>query len=414
MLQVMDFDTMQNCNMSLEIKSRFPIFTAHPDLVYLDNAATTQKPDAVIARITEFYEEGNANIHRGVYPLAAQATTDFEASRDKIQAFINAARREEVLFNSGTTTGINLVAQSFALPRLQKGDNIVISAMEHHANLIPWQVICQKAGAELRVIPMNRDGELDRNAYATLLSDKTCLVALVHISNTLGTINPVEEMVATAKEKGIPVLLDVAQSIAHYPIDVRSLDCDFLVFSGHKLFGPTGIGVLYGKAEWLEQMDPYQYGGDMIRDVTFSETTFAGLPSKFEAGTPNIAGAIGLGEAIDFLNSIDRAQVLRNLKELQAYAEASLLAVEGLKLVGRAKDRTAIFSFALADIHPHDIASFLGEEKIATRAGHHCTQPIMDFFGLPATTRASLSLYNTTNDVDRLVQTLGDIKAFFS
>ncbi|NET38455.1 MAG: cysteine desulfurase [Cyanothece sp. SIO1E1] len=405
---------MQNRDMSLEIKSRFPIFTAHPDLVYLDNAATTQKPDTVIARITEFYKEGNANIHRGVYPLAAQATTDFEASRDKVQQFINAAKREEVLFNSGTTAGTNLVAQSFALPRLQKGDNIVISAMEHHANLIPWQVICQEVGAELRVIPMNKDGELDQKAYSTLLSDRTRLVALVHISNTLGTINPVEEMVSTAKQKGIPVLLDVAQSIAHYPIDVQALECDFLVFSGHKLFGPTGIGVLYGKEEWLEQMNPYQYGGDMIRDVTFSQTTFAGLPNKFEAGTPNIAGAIGLGEAIDFLASIDRAQVLQNLKELQNYAESSLLSIESLKLVGMAKDRTAIFSFAFADIHPHDIATFLGEAKIATRAGHHCTQPIMDFFGLPATTRASFSIYNTTADVDRLVQTLRDIKAFFS
>lgn len=401
-------------NMSFEIRSRFPIFTAYPDLVYLDSAATTQKPDVVIARITEFYKEGNANIHRGVYPLAAQATTDFEASRDKVKQFINAAKREEVLFNAGTTAGTNLVAQSFALPRLKKGDNIVISAMEHHANLIPWQVICQRTGAELRVIPMNKQGELDQEAYSTLLSDNTRLVALVHISNTLGTINPVAEMVSAAKQKGIPVLLDVAQSIAHYPIDVQAMECDFLVFSGHKLFGPTGIGVLYGKEEWLEQMDPYQYGGDMIRDVTFSQTTFAGLPNKFEAGTPNIAGAIGLGEAIDFLTSIDRAKILRNLKELQTYAMSALLAVEGLELVGRAKDRTAIFSFTLAGIHPHDIATFLGEEKIATRAGHHCTQPIMDFFGLPATTRASFSIYNTTNDVDRLVQTLREIKAFFS
>lgn len=400
--------------MSFEIRSRFPIFTAYPDLVYLDSAATTQKPDVVIARITEFYKEGNANIHRGVYPLAAQATVDFESSRDKIQQFIKAAKREEVLFNSGTTAGTNLVAQSFALPRLQKGDNIVISAMEHHANLIPWQVVCQKTGAELRVIPMDKNGELDQKAYSALLSDKTRLVALVHISNTLGTINPAEEMISTAKQKGIPVLLDVAQSIAHYPIDVQAMECDFLVFSGHKLFGPTGIGVLYGKEEWLEQMDPYQYGGDMIRDVTFSQTTFAGLPNKFEAGTPNIAGAIGLGEAIDFLTSIDRAKILRNLKELQTYAMSALLAVEGLELVGRAKDRTAIFSFTLAGIHPHDIATFLGEEKIATRAGHHCTQPIMDFFGLPATTRASFSIYNTTNDVDRLVQTLREIKAFFS
>ncbi len=398
----------------MEIKSRFPIFTEYPDLVYLDSAATTQKPDTVIAGITDFYQRGNANIHRGVYPLAAQATERFEGSRDKVQGFINAQKREEVLFTAGTTAGTNLVAQSFVLPRLEKGDNIVISAMEHHANLIPWQIVCEQTGAELRVIPMNTKGELDLGTYSSLLSNTTRMVALVHISNTLGTINPVEEMIQEAKKKGIPVLLDVAQSIAHYSIDVQALECDFIVFSGHKLFGPTGIGILYGKEEWLNQMNPYQYGGDMIRDVTFAKTTFAGLPNKFEAGTPNIAGAIGLGAAIDFLTSIDRVKALQDLKNVQSYAESSLLTLNGLKLIGTAKDRTAIFSFALNDIHPHDIATFLGEEKIATRAGHHCTQPIMDFFGLPATTRASFSIYNTTTDVDRLVQTLGEIQAFFS
>ncbi|NRB51544.1 MAG: cysteine desulfurase [Saprospiraceae bacterium] len=400
--------------MSIEIKSRFPIFTEYPDLVYLDSAATTQKPDTVIAAITDFYQRGNANIHRGVYPLAAKATARFEASRDKVQRFINAKKREEVLFTPGTTAGTNLVAQSFVLPRLQKGDNVIITAMEHHANLIPWQVVCQQAEAELRVIPMSTKGELDLKAYSSLLSPKTRMVALGHISNTLGTINPVEDMVLEAKQQGVPVLIDVAQSIAHYPIDVQALDADFIVFSGHKLFGPTGIGVLHGKEEWLHQMKPYQYGGDMIRDVSFSNTTFAGLPNKFEAGTPNIAGAIGLGAAIDFLNAIDRASALSDLKHLQAYAESSLLALPGLSLIGTAKERTAIFSFALDDIHPHDIATFLGEEKIATRAGHHCTQPIMDFFGLPATTRASFSIYNTTDDVDRLVQTLAEIQAFFS
>ncbi len=400
--------------MSIEIKSRFPLFTKYPDLVYLDNAATTQKPDSVIAAITDFYQGSNANIHRGVYPLAAQATALFEGSRDKVKGFINARKREEVLFTAGTTAGTNLVAQSFLLPSLQPGDNIVISAMEHHANLIPWQIACQQVGAELRVIPMDSKGELDQQAYAALLSEKTRMVALVHISNTLGTINPVGEMVAEAKKKGIPVLLDVAQSIAHYPIDVQTLGCDFMVFSGHKLFGPTGIGILYGKEEHLDQMNPYQYGGDMIREVTFSKSTFAGLPNKFEAGTPNIAGAIGLGAAIDFLSSIDRASALRDLKQLQVYAESSLLTLDGLSLVGTAKERTAIFSFALDDIHPHDIATFLGEENIATRAGHHCTQPIMSFFGLPATTRASFSIYNTTADVDRLVQTLREIQAFFS
>lgn len=401
-------------NMSIEMKSRFPIFTEYPDLVYLDSAATTQKPDTVIAAIADFYRRGNANIHRGVYPLAAKATVRFEESRDKVQRFINAGKREEVLFTAGTTAGTNLVAQSFVQPKLQKGDNVIISAMEHHANLIPWQVVCQQAEAELRVIPMTTKGELDLKAYRNLLSQKTRMVALGHISNTLGTINPVEDMILEAKQKDVPVLLDVAQSIAHYPIDVQALEADFVVFSGHKLFGPTGIGILYGKEEWLNQMQPYQYGGDMIREVTYSSTTFAGIPNKFEAGTPNIAGAIGLGAAIDFLNAIDRAAALRDLKHIQAYAAASLLALPGLSLIGTAKERTAIFSFALDGIHPHDIASFLGEENIATRAGHHCTQPIMDFFGLPATTRASFSIYNTKHDVDRLVQTLGEIQAFFS
>lgn len=400
--------------MSTDIKSRFPIFAEYPNLVYLDSAATTQKPAEVIEGIADFYRKGNANIHRGVYPLAAQATAQFESSRDKLQDFINAPKREEVIFTAGTTAGTNLVAQSFAFPQLKRGDNLVISAMEHHANLIPWQIACQQAGAELRIIPMNTQGELDQIAYKELLSDETRLVAIVHISNTLGTINPVQEMTFQAHKKGIPVLLDVAQSIAHYPIDVQALDCDFMVFSGHKLFGPTGIGILYGKEKWLQDMMPYQYGGDMIRDVTFEQTTFAGLPNKFEAGTPNIAGAIGLGLAIDFLSSIDRQTALRELKDLQAYAQNALTSLDDLTIIGQAEDKTAIFSFTLNGIHPHDIATFLGEEQIATRAGHHCTQPIMDFFGLPATTRASFSIYNTENDVDHLVKTLGEIQAFFS
>lgn len=400
--------------MFIDMKSRFPIFSEYPDLVYLDNAATTQKPDIVIAGISDFYRKGNANIHRGVYPLAAQATASYEASRDKIQSFINAGKREEVIFTAGTTAGINLVAHSFVFPRLKKGDNVVISAMEHHANLIPWQIICQRAGAELRVIPMNEKGELNQRAFASLLSKQTRLVAIVHISNTLGTINPIEEMTFLAHQRKIPVLIDMAQSMAHYPIDVQDLDCDFISFSGHKLFGPTGIGVLYGKEEHLKAMEPYQYGGDMIREVTFDRTTFADLPNKFEAGTPNIAGVIGLGLAVDFLSSIDRSAALQELQRLQGYTQAALEGVKGLRLIGQAAARTAIFSFALAGIHPHDIATFLGEEQIATRAGHHCTQPIMDYFGLPATVRASLSLYNTQDDVDQLVKTLGEIQTFFS
>lgn len=400
--------------MFIDLKSRFPIFSEYPDLVYLDNAATTQKPARVINGISAFYRKGNANIHRGVYPLAAQATVQYEAAREKVQAFINAEKRQEIIFTAGTTAGTNLVASSFLFPQLQRGDNVVISAMEHHANLIPWQMACQQAGAELRVIPMNEKGELDQVAYTNLLDQQTRLVAIVHISNTLGTINPIQEMTFSAHQKGVPVLLDVAQSIAHYPIDVQQLDCDFLVFSGHKLFGPTGVGVLYGKEDLLQGMKPYQYGGDMIREVTFDHTSFADLPNKFEAGTPNIAGVIGLGLAIDFVASLDRTALLQELQELQGYTEAALKAVTGLRLIGEASARTAIFSFSLADIHPHDIATFLGEAQIATRAGHHCTQPVMDFFGLPATTRASLSIYNTRDDVDKLVKTLGEIQAFFS
>lgn len=400
--------------MFIDIKSWFPIFSEYPDLVYLDNAATTQKPTTVINSISDFYRKGNANIHRGVYPLAAQATAQYERVRDKVQAFINAEKRKEVIFTAGTTAGTNLVAHSFLFPLLGKGDNVVISAMEHHANLIPWQMACQQTGAELRVIPMNEKGELDQEAYANLVDQRTCLVAIVHISNTLGTINPIQEMTALAHQKEVPVLLDVAQSIAHYPIDVQQLDCDFMVFSGHKLFGPTGIGVLYGKEVFLADMPPYQYGGDMIREVSFDRTTFADLPNKLEAGTPNIAGVIGLGEAIDFLSRLDRPAVLQELQELQSYAEEALKAIAGLKLVGEAEARTAIFSFTLDGIHPHDIATFLGEAQIATRAGHHCTQPVMDFFGLPATTRASFSIYNTQDDVHRLVKTLREIQAFFS
>lgn len=397
-----------------QIRSRFPIFDKHPELVYLDSAATTQKPDTVIEGISRFYREENANIHRGIYPLAARATNLFETSRDKVQTFIHAAKREEVIFTAGTTAGINLVASSFLGPHLQAGDNIVITAMEHHANLVPWQIACQKAGAKLRIIPMDQEGTLRLDTYQTLLDERTKLVALTHISNTLGTINPIAEMIEMGHQFNIPVLVDAAQSIAHYDIDVQALDCEFLVFSGHKLFGPTGIGVLYGKKDLLEQMSPYQYGGDMIRTVSFQKTTFANLPNKFEAGTPNIAGAIGLGYAIDFLNEVDRQQVRKHLDDLKTYATKVLSDIPGLHLVGNAAEKTAIFSFSLDDIHPHDIATFLGEAGIAVRAGHHCTQPIMDFFELPATTRASFSIYNTKAEVDHLAKTIRSVQTFFT
>ena len=397
-----------------QIRSRFPIFSKHPDLVYLDSAATTQKPDTVIEGISRFYSEENANIHRGIYPLAARATALFESSRDKVQAFIHAAKREEVIFTPGTTAGINLVATSFLGTHLQAGDNIVITAMEHHANLVPWQMACQRVGAELRIVPMDQDGTLDLDTYQSLLNKQTKLVALTHISNTLGTINPIEEMIKMAHQSNIPTLVDAAQSIAHYEIDVQALDCEFLVFSGHKLFGPTGIGVLYGKKDLLETMSPYQYGGDMIRTVSFQKTTFASLPNKFEAGTPNIAGAVGLGYAIDFLQEIDRQQLRDHLQNIKTYAAQVLGDIPGLRIIGKAADKTAIFSFVLDDIHPHDVATFLGEAGIAVRAGHHCTQPIMDFFELPATTRASFSIYNTKVEVDHLAKTIRSVQAFFN
>lgn len=397
-----------------QIRSRFPIFSKHPDLVYLDSAATTQKPDTVIEGISRFYSEENANIHRGIYPLAARATALFESSRDKVQAFIHAAKREEVIFTPGTTAGINLVATSFLGTHLQAGDNIVITAMEHHANLVPWQMACQRVGAELRIVPMDQDGTLDLDTYQSLLNKQTKLVALTHISNTLGTINPIEKMIKMAHQFNIPTLVDAAQSIAHYEIDVQALDCEFLVFSGHKLFGPTGIGVLYGKKDLLETMSPYQYGGDMIRTVSFQKTTFASLPNKFEAGTPNIAGAVGLGYAIDFLQEIDRQQLRDHLQNIKTYAAQVLGDIPGLRIIGKAADKTAIFSFVLDDIHPHDVATFLGEAGIAVRAGHHCTQPIMDFFELPATTRASFSIYNTKAEVDHLAKTIRSVQAFFN
>ncbi|MEZ5040801.1 MAG: cysteine desulfurase [Saprospiraceae bacterium] len=396
------------------IRSRFPIFAKYPGLAYLDNAATTQKPDVVIEGIYRFYTEENANIHRGIYPLAAKATALYEESRNKIQVFIKAPQRQEIIFTAGATAAINLVAQSFTGARLKAGDRVLITAMEHHANLIPWQMVCQRAGAELCIIPMNAAGTLDLQAYQSLLSPRTKMVALVHISNTLGTINPIEEMIDMAHHRQIPILIDAAQSVAHYPIDVQSLDCDFLVFSGHKLFGPTGIGVLYGKTAHLETMEPYQFGGDMIKDVTFEKTTFAGLPNKFEAGTPNIAGAVGLGYAIDFLHELDRNAALEQLKALSDYAHEVLAGINGLRIIGTATRKSAIISFTMEGVHPHDMATFLGEENIALRAGHHCTQPIMDFYNIPATIRASFSIYNNKDEVDRLVQTLKDIQTFFA
>jgi len=397
-----------------KIKQQFPIFAHYPRLAYLDNASTTQKPKPVIDTITNFYEKGNANIHRGVYELAARATQQYEAVRQKVAGLINAPKAETIVYTSGTTAGINLVAASFLEPRLQAGDEVLISYMEHHANLIPWQMACKRKGAKLRVIPMDEHGVLDLMAFQKMLSPRTRMLAIVHISNTLGTINPIEEMIGIAHQHGVPVLVDGAQSIAHFPIDVQALDVDFFAFSGHKLFGPTGVGILYGKEQHLAAMPPCQFGGDMIREVAFEETIFAEAPQRFEAGTTPIAGLIGLGAAVDFLQSLDKAAVQQHLKMLGEAAREELARIGGLKIIGNAEQASAIVSFVLENVHPHDVATFLAEEQVAVRAGHHCTQPIMDFFGIAGTTRASFTIYNELWEVEQLARSLKDIQKFFS
>lgn len=395
------------------IKPHFPIFSHHPDLVYLDNAATTQKPQIVIDAISNFYEKENANIHRGIYPLAVSASQKYEQVRGKVAQFLNAESSDEIVYTSGTTASINLVAHSFLNPRLKQGDEVIISAMEHHANLIPWQMACKKTGAQLRVIPMNKNGELDLAVFKSMLSSKVKMVAIVHVSNSLGTINPIEEMIDLAHQKDIPVLVDGAQSVAHYPIDIQMMDADFFTFSGHKLFGPTGVGILYGKKQYLNEMEPYQFGGDMIKNVTFEKSIFADVPQRFEAGTTNISGVIGLGAAIDFINEIDRKEVLSFLKKMENDLILKLLDINGLSVVGQAKSKSSIVSFSMKNIHPHDVATFLGTENIAVRAGHHCTQPVMDFFQIPATTRVSFSIYNQPEEIDFFVEKVKEIKQFF-
>lgn len=396
-----------------QILTHFPFFSHHPGLAYLDNAATTQKPAAVIQAITDFYEKENTNVHRGIYQLAAQTSQKYEAVRQKVANFLHAAKPENIVYTSGTTASINLVAQSFLAPRLQAGDEVIISAMEHHANLIPWQQVCKKTGAQLRVIPMGKNGELDIHFFQNNLSAKTKLIAITHISNTLGTINPIADIVNIAHKKNIPVLVDGAQSAAHYAIDVQALDVDFFVFSSHKVYGPTGIGILYGKEEHLVVMSPYQFGGDAIRDVRFEETLFAPPPQRFEPGTTNIAGVFGLGAAVDFLQSTDRQSVRSHLRYLTEMATEQLKTINGLQIIGDAKQKSAIVSFTLKNVHPHDVATFLGAENIAVRAGHHCTQPIMDFYGIPGTTRASFGMYNTEEEVGRLVTEVREVAAFF-
>lgn len=386
-------------------RADFPILESEihgKPLIYLDNAATTQKPQAVIDAEARYYREDNANVHRGVHALSQRATDAFEAARIKVQRFINAARSDEIVFVRGTTEAINLVAQSYARPRLREGDEIIISALEHHSNIVPWQMVCQQTGAVLRVIPVSDAGELDIDAYENLLGERTKLVALAHVSNALGTINPVRAMIAKAHTHGVPVLLDGAQAIAHLPVDVQALGCDFYAFSGHKIYAPMGIGVLYGKALLLEEMPPYQGGGDMIRTVAFEHTEYNILPYKFEAGTPNVAGAIGLGAALDYLSEIGMETIAAYEAGVLDYATRAIEDIPGMRLIGTAQDKTAILSFLVEGVHAHDIGTILDRQGIAIRAGHHCAMPLMKRFGVAATARASFALYNTQEEADAL------------
>ena len=399
------------------IRKDFPILAQQvhgKPLVYLDNAATSQKPKCVIEALTRFYQMDNANIHRGVHQLSERSTQSYEAARGKVQRFLNAANTREIIFVRGATEGINLVAQTYGRTHVSAGDEIVISAMEHHSNIVPWQMLCEEKGAVLRVIPINDRGEVEFDQFEKLLNRRTKLVAVSHVSNALGTINPVREIVKTAHGWNVPVLIDGAQAVPHMKVDVRSLDCDFYVFSGHKVFGPTGIGVLYGKEQRLEEMPPWQGGGDMIRSVTFEKTTYNELPYKFEAGTPDIAGVIGLGAAIDYLDQIGMDAVAAHEHDLLEYGTRALESISGLRLIGTARKKAGVLSFVIDGVHPHDAGTILDREGVAVRAGHHCAQPVMDRFGVSATTRASLAFYNTKEDIDALVAGIQKVKEIFA
>ncbi|HSD73849.1 MAG TPA: cysteine desulfurase [Steroidobacteraceae bacterium] len=398
------------------LRRDFPILArevnGHP-LVYLDNAASAQRPQAVIDAEAHYYAEIHANVHRGVHTLSQRATEAFESARERARGFINAASTREVIFVRGTTEAINLVAQSYARPRLKAGDEILITWLEHHSNIVPWQLLCEQTGARLTVAPINRAGEVELADFEALLSARTRLVAVAHVSNALGTILPVREMVALAHGRGVPVLLDGAQAVPHMSVDVRALDCDFYAFSGHKMFAPTGVGVLYGRESLLEAMPPWQGGGDMILKVSFEGTTYNALPYKFEAGTPNIAGVVGLGAAIDYLEAIGLERIAEYEHGLLDYATRRLSAVRGLRLIGTALEKAAVISFVLDGIHAHDVGTILDSEGIAIRTGHHCAMPVMDFYHVPATARASLAFYNTTAEVDRLAAALDKAREVF-
>jgi cysteine desulfurase/selenocysteine lyase len=375
-------------------------------LVYLDNAATSQKPQVVIDAMMRYYVQENSNIHRGIHYLSERATQAYEQVRAKVRDFVNAASTREIIFVRGTTEAINLVAGTYGRQNVREGDEILVSVMEHHSNIVPWQMLCEEKRATLRVIPMSDNGELLLDEYEKLITSRTRLVAVTHVSNALGTINPVQEITGIAHRRGVPVLVDGAQAVPHMPVDVRGIDCDFYAFSSHKMFGPTGVGILYGKEHLLAGMPPYQGGGDMIRSVTFEHTTYNDLPYKFEAGTPNIGGGIGLGAAIDYIGGMDRNSIAAYESDLLSYATERILSIPGLRIIGTAREKAAVVSFVIENIHPHDIGTILDVEGIAIRTGHHCAQPVMQRFGIPATARASFAFYNTKEEVDALVKGL--------
>jgi cysteine desulfurase/selenocysteine lyase len=391
------------------IREFFPILNRELNdklLVYLDNAATSQKPQVVIDALVDYYSNYNANIHRGIHTLAEEATAAYELTRVTVQKFINASLPEEIIFTKGATEGINLVAYTYGRQNINAGDEIIISGMEHHSNIVPWQILCEEKKAVLKIIPVTDEGELDIDVYKNLLSSKTKLVSVVHVSNSLGTINPVKEIINAAHNAGAAVMLDGAQSTVHLDIDVQQLDCDFFAFSGHKVYGPTGIGVLYGKKEILESMPVFMGGGEMIKEVTFEKTTYANLPYKYEAGTPNIADTVALKSALDFINETGKDVIRKHENELLQYATTQLEALPGLRIIGKAKEKVSVVSFVIKNIHPQDIGVLLDNQGIAVRTGHHCTQPLMDRFRIPGTVRASFAMYNTKEEIDKLVKGL--------
>ncbi|HVP28771.1 MAG TPA: cysteine desulfurase [Myxococcota bacterium] len=399
------------------LREEFPILhqtVRGRPLVYLDNGATTQKPRAVIDATVAYYERDNANVHRGVHLLSQRATAAFEGAREKVARFLGAASAREIVFTRGTTEAINLVAWSFGRTHVGAGDEVLITAMEHHSNIVPWQMLCAEKGARLRVAPIDDDGALRMDAFASLLGPRTKLVSVLQVSNALGTVLPAREICALARERGVPVLVDGAQAVAHTPVDVRSLGCDFYAFSGHKLYGPTGIGALWGRGELLDAMPPWQGGGEMIASVTFEQTLYNVVPHKFEAGTPDIAGAVGLGAAIDWVSAVGLERISAHEHDLLGYATEALRGVPGVRLVGTAREKAAVLSFVMDGVHPHDIGTVLDQEGVAIRTGHHCAQPVMDRFGVPATARASFAAYNTRDDVDALVKAVHKVRELFA